>query len=92
MSEHYFYRIGEFTRAIRNSKGQVVRWDLHSWRPTNAVKEVWREEYALILQDERRIMKEKRALGIELNGHHFPFRAKSYKEVQKMGLIIINLA
>lgn len=47
-------------------------WDVRSWESTNIFKEVTEKDYHEILKSEEEIKKQKREIGLEKIGHHFP--------------------
>lgn len=71
----YFYTIGEYTRNV-SPKSKFSHWglDARSWVLSSEVKEVSKEAYDRIVEDDKKIVqKYKELYGIVIETHHKPF-------------------
>lgn len=67
-------------------------WDVRSWNPDNALKEITKKDYEEIVKLENDIIKQQKELGLE-PGHHFPIKlnANQVSIFETAGIKIIPL-
>lgn len=86
----YFYKEGTYTKQIRQ-KGSW-QWDLNSWILTGTDIEVSEEFYNdFLIPEEERLIQKLKDLGIERDGHHYPFTRKYNMRKFRILLIIADV-
>jgi len=62
-------------------------WDVRSWEPSNALKEITEKSYHEIIELEKSIKKQQKEIGLK-QGHHYPIKLdnKEIIKLKNMGL------
>jgi hypothetical protein len=80
MDKKYFYRLGAYKHSATDYIGKLVipkhynasGWDVRSWQYQDVLKEITKEMYDIIVEDEKYIKEAKSKLKLQITTHHCP--------------------